>query len=1503
MEVEKVKILAIDDNFDNLVTIKALLREVYTDAKILTALSGSEGIKMALAEKPDVILLDIVMPDMDGYEVCRRLKSYNTLAEVPVVFVTALKGDKESRIKALEVGAEAFLAKPIDESELIAQVRSMLKIQKANEEKRNEHSRLLRLVDERTQELKATHHATLNLLEDIKNENKARKTTEEALRKSEARLLRAELASKSGNWEIHTDTGILIPSAGAAAIYELEYKPVQHEIIKSFRLPQYDDLLEKAFKELIEENKDFEVEFEIKHPITGNIKDIYSKAFYDKENKIVFGVVQDITERKQAQKTIRESEEKFRDMANLLPQVIFEMDIDGVVTYCNKQAQTMFGYSVEEVMGSVSLQFHIPEDRDRVKNNFGLKLLGVDVNSREYEMLRKDGSTFPALIYTNVIWKENTPVGLRGIVIDITETKKAEEKLRQSEEKYRFMAENSSDIIWHMGKDYCFDYVSPAIEKMQGYKPEELIGKNLFTILTPSGINKINELVIQTKNNLDHKGLTIGKQLELETVCKDGTIIWTEVSLNIHLDEHQKPVGLHGVTRDVTERKAAQDALIESESRYNAFINNNIDMIFVKDEQCRYLVANNSMANFFGKLSSELLGKTDGELADNNLIYPCKSTDLQALNAETAMVFEETLGDRIFESVKFPMQLKNGAKGIGGILRDITERKNAEGKLKYITRLYALLGQLNQAIVRIKDADELFDTICQLAIEYGQFRMCWIGIYDDADETLKPYKFAGHDDGYLKAINIKSYNPMPLGNGPSGKAMREGTMAFCNDISTDSTMDPWKDEALKRNYRSSFSTPLSRKGKVFGTLTLYASETYFFDEEERRLLQEIGIDISYALDAIDSENERKQVEKALIESEAKYREFVENSPEAIAIYTDNVVTYVNKECLKLMRAESKDQLIGMSVIDFIHPDNRQIVIERMMNVPVSEMNVSLPAVEEKYIRMDGTPIYVEVKVMPMELDGKPAVQLTARDITDRKTIEQSLEQNRQELKAIYDNAPIMMCLVNRNREVLFTNEAFQKFTEISYNKHSDNPVSNLLGGIIHCINSTENPHGCGYGVGCKNCLLRNSINESFITGVGKNNIEFNTEILIDNQKRDIILLASIALIKSHDEDDNNLLICLSDITDRKLAEDALQKSEMLLRTFIDNSPFEIWARDNESVGILENKKLTDHYGSIVGFTPQSDPRVDKDTLLMWESINSRVYNGEIIDEEYEFIIDGEPHIYQQIVFPINVNNKLIGIAGFNIDITDRKKSELALKESQEELKKFAAHLQNVREEERVLLAREIHDELGQILVAMKIDMGMLKLAISKDSDRSMSEDVQIKFNNLSKLVDNTIKTARRIMTDLRPEVLDMLGFIDTVKQHLSSFQERYHVYCNFNCSDSNLTLNSQQSVALFRIIQEALNNTAKYAKASEVDLAIQQSSDDLTMTISDNGVGFDLNSKKNLDSYGLIGMKERVFLLDGELTIKSKKGAGTIIKVKIPYQLNQQSQSVTKNQEFNANVK
>ena len=217
MPDEKIKILAIDDNQDNLTTIKAVLMDALPEAGVTISLNGERGIQLALAEDPDVILLDIVMPGMDGFEVCRRLKEDERLNPIPVIFLTALKTDRSSRIKALEAGAEAFLGKPIDEVELLAQIRAMVKIRAANKQRKIEKEQLAALVAARTAELeqelserrKAEQElqeanrklekdraVKLKLMEDLIAEIGARKKSESALQESE-KLLRAFLENSA----------------------------------------------------------------------------------------------------------------------------------------------------------------------------------------------------------------------------------------------------------------------------------------------------------------------------------------------------------------------------------------------------------------------------------------------------------------------------------------------------------------------------------------------------------------------------------------------------------------------------------------------------------------------------------------------------------------------------------------------------------------------------------------------------------------------------------------------------------------------------------------------------------------------------------------------------------------------------------------------------------------------------------------------------------------------------------------------------------------------------------------------------------------------------------------------------------------------------------------------------------------------------------------------------------------------------------------------------------
>ena len=140
---------------------------------------------------------------------------------------------------------------------------------------------------------------------------------------------------------------------------------------------------------------------------------------------------------------------------------------------------------------------------------------------------------------------------------------------------------------------------------------------------------------------------------------------------------------------------------------------------------------------------------------------------------------------------------------------------------------------------------------------------------------------------------------------------------------------------------------------------------------------------------------------------------------------------------------------------------------------------------------------------------------------------------------------------------------------------------------------------------------------------------------------------------------------------------------MFLRTFIDTSPFEIWARDVHSVGILENKKLVDHFGSILGKKPTDQILFKPKVIKLWEKNNERVLSGETIEEIMEYKVNTQTQLYHQITFPIINKSEIIGIAGFNIDITEQKRAEEALKTSQKKLKQFAAHLQDVREDEKI----------------------------------------------------------------------------------------------------------------------------------------------------------------------------------------------------------------------------
>ncbi|MFH1321168.1 MAG: PAS domain S-box protein [Bacteroidota bacterium] len=236
------------------------------------------------------------------------------------------------------------------------------------------------------------------------------------------------------------------------------------------------------------------------------------------------------------------------------------------------------------------------------------------------------------------------------------------------------------------------------------------------------------------------------------------------------------------------------------------------------------------------------------------------------------------------------------------------------------------------------------------------------------------------------------------------------------------------------------------------------------------------------------------------------------------------------------------------------------------------------------------------------------------------------------------------------------------------------------------------------------------------------------------------------------------------------------------------------------------------------------------------------------------------------------------------DITKRTRAEQELQKSYEVLRNLSRHLQNAREEESIRIARDLHDSLGQVLTALKIDISLLDRQITDSSVNQKEKKVlSAKTKSMLKHVDLTIQAVRRISTHLRPVILDDMGIIPAIEWLAEDLQKRTKIKCELNMIAEEAFLDDVDiATSIFRIIQEAFTNIIRHANAAKVTLSLKKVLNKLVLKISDNGKGITKSQILNTKSYGLLGMRERVIGLGGQVSVKGKKGKGTVIKVQIP---------------------
>ncbi len=544
------RILIIDDNPDNIVIMQAMITEAFPAALILTALNGLDGIRLAAEHDPEVILLDVIMPDMDGFTVCRTLKADPQTSDIPIVFVTALKGDREYRILALECGAEAFLSKPVDESELIAQVRAMIKIKTAMHDKRNEKERLARLVEEQTIDLQLANEQMLRLLDSLKKESQIRKESEERYRSIYEQAPLGITISDSVNGRIYQANNQFSEIIGRSIADE-------HGPIDWASITHIDDLAEdEANMALLNSGKivGFSMEKRYYKPdgsiVWVNMK-ITPTNIRINGNPCHLCMLEDITEKKLIEDNLRESEKKYRLLVSQMLQgmavhEVITNEAGEVVDYrfldTNPSFERLTGLRHEDIIGKRVLEL-TPHIQKQWVDLYGQVALTGEPTHYENYAADKDK-------YFEVEAYSPQKMQFAVIITDITDRKKAELELIASEGKFRAYTEKAPIGIVVINRNGQLVEVNQVACQMAGYAEAELLQMKIEDFIDDTSAAEIMKAI-----NDPQAGATISKEITI--FAKDNAAFWIDL-IAAKISEER----LIAFCVDINERKKNEEKLI-----------------------------------------------------------------------------------------------------------------------------------------------------------------------------------------------------------------------------------------------------------------------------------------------------------------------------------------------------------------------------------------------------------------------------------------------------------------------------------------------------------------------------------------------------------------------------------------------------------------------------------------------------------------------------------------------------------------------------------------------------------------------------------------------------------------------------------------------------------------------------------------------------------------------------------------------------------------------------
>lgn len=374
---------------------------------------------------------------------------------------------------------------------------------------------------------------------------------------------------------------------------------------------------------------------------------------------------------------------------------------------------------------------------------------------------------------------------------------------------------------------------------------------------------------------------------------------------------------------------------------------------------------------------------------------------------------------------------------------------------------------------------------------------------------------------------------------------------------------------------------------------------------------------------------------------------------------------------------------------------------------------------------------------------------------------------------------------------------------------------------------------------------------------------------------------------------------IENVTGHKLVEETLSRNQNLLQGIIEGTPDVIFVKDRGGRYLVVNSAGAQLLGKpaeeIVGKS-DADLFAPEDARRTVELDRQVMESGEGLAYELAITVEGMTRAFLFTKTPYrHSSGQILGLVVVARDITDHQRAAENLENSRSELRALSAQLQSVREEERLRIAREIHDELGQVLTGLKMDVVSLARRMADTSAQADWRQLQERAQSIAVLINNAILTVRKISTELRPGLLDAVGLTAAIEWQAQEFEKRTGIKCELRLPQSNVALDQNRSVAVFRIFQEILTNVTRHAQATKVNVILEVQGTQLFLEAYDNGRGIRASEFSNPKSLGLLGMRERALLLGGEFNIRGVRGKGTAVTVRIPLeeQFGKSSLSVT----------